>query len=299
MPSPSAAPHIRKLRYISGPTIPNCIFCGANPRLTQEHIFSKWLHRYLPAIRAGSYESIRGARKPEESEHHVIKRPGDIRDWQIRCVCEKTCNNGWMRKLVEDRARLILIPLVKGESVRITPSQQQIIAAWATMKAMVAEWNIRDHATTNHMQRKRMMWRQLPPQRGWGVWIGKFVSDTAKPETQRYHPKWESHPFLLLPDEIANERATKEATHFNSQASTQVIGQLFIHVFRSPMPNLIRRWTFTLPDKGSLFRIWPPSQVSIMWPGQAMTDLDATYTANAFMNFVLKIQRRELLASDR
>jgi hypothetical protein len=201
-----------------------------------------------------------------------------------------------MRRAIERRTQPILTSLIKGESIRITPQQQEIIAAWATMKAMVAEWNVRGHVTTSHMQRKRMMWRQLPPDHGWGVWIGRFVTDTTKPEAQRYNPKWESHPFLLLPDKVARARATKEATHFNSQAYTQVISQLFIHVFRSPMPNLIQRWHFALPDKGSLYRIWPPSQTSVMWPGRAMTDLDAIYTANAFMNFVLKTQRREMSA---
>jgi len=160
------------------------------------------------------------------------------------------------------------------------------------MKAMVAEWSIRGHITTNHMQRKRMMWRQLPPDRGWGVWIGRFVTDPKKPEEERYHPKWESHPFCLLPDRLVTVRPNKIATFFNSHASTQVVGELFIHVLRSPMPNLIPRWTFAPPNGGMLFRIWPRTETSIVWPQQAMTDLDAVYTANAFMNFMLGIQRK-------
>jgi hypothetical protein len=198
-----------------------------------------------------------------------------------------------MRQLVEDRARPFLLPFIKGESVRVLPAHQELIATWASMKVMVAEWMVRGHVTTNHMQRKRMMWQQLPPEQNWGVWIGRFVSDVRKPESERYHPKWESHPFLLLPDKQAARRPNKEATYFNSQASTQVIGELFIHVLRSPMPNLIPRWKFAPPNGGALFRIWPRSEVSIIWPQQTMTDMDAVYTANAFMNFMLGIQRRE------
>ena len=37
----------------------------------------------------------------------------------------------------------------------------------------------------------------------------------------------------------------------------------------------IEKWKFSPPDGGSLFRIWPPSDVSISWPGQIMTDRDA------------------------
>jgi hypothetical protein len=196
-----------------------------------------------------------------------------------------------MRQLVEDHARPVLLPLIRGEAFRISPAQQQLIATWATMKAMVAEWGQRGHVTTNHMQRKRMMWRQLPPEKNWGVWIGRFVSDANKPESERYHPKWESHPFLLLPDRLAARYPNKIATYFNSQSSTQVIGEFFVHILRSPMPNLIPRWKFTLPNRGTLFRIWPRTETSIVWPQRTMTDLDAVYVANAFMNYMLGLQR--------
>ena len=158
---------------------------------------------------------------------------------------------------------------------------------------MVGEWMIRGHATTNHMQRKYLMRHNLPPRNGWGVWIGHFQSDIRKPESERYNPLWESHPFLLLPDRVASRRPNKAATFYNSQATTQVIGQLLIHTFRSPMPNLIPRWKFALPDRGTLFRIWPATQTSIAWPAKTLSDFDAIYLANAFMNFVLKIQRRK------
>jgi hypothetical protein len=198
-----------------------------------------------------------------------------------------------MRTKIEDTAKPILISLIKGEPCRVFPADQVRIAAWAVLKAMVAEWMIRGHATTNHMQRKYLMRHHLPPKKGWGVWIGHFLSDASKPESERYHPLWEAHPFLLLPDNAAALRPNKVATFFNSQSSNQVIGQLFIQTLRSPMPNLIPRWKFVLPDRGTLFRIWPPTQTSIVWPGKSLSDLDAIYTANAFMNFVLRIQRRD------
>ncbi len=282
-----------KLKYITPPDIPKCIFCGAPPPLTGEHIFPRWCHKYLPPSTKVKYESVRGLRNPYESQHHVITRPGDIRHWKVPCVCHAHCNNGWMRNQIEDTAKPVLIPLIAGESYRIFPADQLRIAAWAALKAMVAEWMIRGHATTNHMQRKYLMRHNLPPQKGWGVWIGKFQSNKSKPESERYHPLWESHPFLLLPDHVAARRPNKVATYYNSQSSTQVIGQLLIHTLRSPMPNLIPRWKFAAPDRGTLFRIWPPTQISIAWPGKTLSDLDAAYTANSFMNFMLRIQRCE------
>jgi len=187
--------------------------------------------------------------------------------------------------------------LSRGESCRIFPADQTRIAAWAALKAMVAEWTIRGHATTHHMHRKYLMRHRLPPKKGLGVWIGHFITDKSKRE--RYYPLWEAHPYLLLSDNLAVRRPYREAPFFNSQSSTQVIGQLFIHVLRSPMPDLIPRWKFAMPNGGTLFRIWPPTQVSIAWPGKTMSDMDAAYTSNAFMNFVLGIQSRDFRARGR
>jgi len=286
-----------KLKYITPPNIRKCIFCGDVPPLTGEHVFPRWSHKYLPPETQKKYESIRGVRNPYDSNHHEIIRPGDIRHWTVKCVCHPHCNNGWMRKKIEDTTKPLLIPLITGEACRIFPADQARIAVWAVMKAMVAEWTIRKHATTNHMQRKYLMRHYLPPKNGWGVWIGHFVSDKNKKETERYHPLWEAHPFLLMPDNLAARRPNRIATYYNSQASTQIIGQLLIHVFRSPMPNLIPRWKFTLPDRGSLFRIWPPTQTSIAWPGKTLSDFDALIVANEFINFVLRIQRRDMPSS--
>jgi hypothetical protein len=252
---------------------------------------------YLPPQTENNYESLRGVCNPYDSNQYVITKPGDIRHWKVDCVCHARCNNGWMRPQIEDTAKPYLIPLIQGKECRIFPAAQARIAAWAVLKAMVAEWNVSGHATTNHMHRKYLMRHHLPPRNGWGVWIGDFESDERRHDSERYHPLWEAHPFLLLPPRFDQLRLDRVATYYNSQASTQVLGRLFIHVLRSPMPNLIPRWKFNLPNHGSLFRIWPPTQTSIVWPGKTLTDLDAIVFSNAFMNFMLNIQQRDIPAS--
>jgi hypothetical protein len=209
-----------KLRYITPPNIPKCIFCGEPPPLTGEHVFPRWSHQYLPPATVGNYESLRGIRNPTESVHYEITRPGDIRHWKVECVCHPRCNNGWMRLKIEDTAKPFLIPLIKGEECRIFPAAQSRIAAWAVLKAMVGEWNIRGHATTHHMHRKYLMRHHLPPKTGWGVWIGQFVTDKTK--TERYYPLWEAHPYLLTSEGFAARRPDEVATFYNSQSSTQV-----------------------------------------------------------------------------
>lgn len=192
--------------------------------------------------------------------------------------------------MVEDKARPVMISLIKGDPTLITPDHQKAIATWAILKSMIAEYDERSHVTVHHMQRKMLMRKHAPPSHGWGVWIGHYVR-------KNWAPHWISHPMLIIPDRLAARREDKRATYYNSHTSTQVIGQLFIHVMHSPMPNLIPRWKFTTPDKGTLSRIWPATGFSIRWPLNAMTDNDADYAAAAFYSMVLGSQRRRLAAA--
>jgi hypothetical protein len=257
-----------------------CIFCGSPGPLTDEHVFSRWTHRFLPPRSMKKYHVLRAETYIEKSDRFLFKRAGDIRDWQIECVCERRCNNGWMRQNIEDRARPIMIPLITGQPARILPEQQRVIAAWAVLKAMVAEYDRHGWVTTHHMQRKRLMRTLLPPERGWVVWIGHYARS-------RWVPFWGSSPFLYLSKQQERRaRADVRATHFNSHISTQVVGQLFIHVIRSPARSFVEGWRFSTPDKGALLRIWPPGGASIAWPGRTMTDRDADYAATSLKTFL-------------
>jgi hypothetical protein len=212
----------------------------------------------------------------DRSDVKLLKRSGDIRDWQIKCVCGK-CNNGWMRR-IENVSRLVMIPLILGTKCRVSPNQQKIIASWAILKAMIAEFDVHGHATTHHTQRKSMMKNQSMSMDTWTVWIGHYIRN-------RWVAYYGSIPFLYLSDKQLAKRTNMRATYYNSNISTQVVGQMFIHVIRSPASRFIKRWRFSTPDKGSLYRIWPPSQFSVTWPSNSMSDRDADYAASALANF--------------
>jgi hypothetical protein len=240
----------------------------------------------------GKTLSYRGMEYPNHIESQIVKMPGQPRDWQIKCVCggtHLTCNGGWM-KAIEDKARPILIPLITGRSTRLSYNDQIMIATWATLKAMISEYDLGGKVTTHHSQRKRMKNRQLPPKNGWGIWIGHY-------ERIRWKPEWISRPLLILPHERMIKRPSREATYFNSHTSTQVIGNLFIQIIRTPDPLIVERWRFAIPERGTLFHIWPSARFSIKWPGRALTDRDADFVASAFAIRLLEIARREMAAA--
>jgi len=271
----------RRAHKITFQEATRCIFCG-DPERTWEHIFSRWTHRHLmKRSLTKKYHVFRAVPDIDHSKYALAKRAGDIKDWQVKCVCEKKCNNGWMREKIEDPARRIMVPLIKGEETRITPDQQRRIAAWAILKAMVAEFDDNAYVTTHHMHRKYLMNNFMPPPKGWVVWIGCYSRGD-------WLPYWISTPWRWLFKHEEFQVAKIPVTHFNSHISTQVVGKLFIHVISSPGRDFIKGWRFSTPNKGALFRIWPPTSISINWPPQVMTDRDADYAAGALYFFLLE-----------
>ena len=266
--------------------ITKCVFCGST-NLNHEHVFSKWTHRFLAPRKPGRARSFVGTQFADRVIGQEIKLPGQVRDWQVKCVCggrHHTCNNGWMRE-IENRARPVLIPLIEGDEHRLYPPQQKIIATWAILKAIVGEYGGRHVVNVHHKQRKYLKTHSLPPKNGWGVWIGSYYR-------ANYRPEWVSRPFLLITKDVRSQVKDETATYYNSCASTQIVGKLFIHVVHSPMPDFIRRLHFHPPERGTLFRIWPDSETSIKWPSRALSDRDADSVSDGIATLLTEIKRK-------
>ena len=226
-----------------------CIFCGSTDELTSEHIISRRYHKFIPRTMK-SYKTLRSVEYPDRSSLRIGKRNADPRDWKVKCVCEKNCNNGWMREL-DDESESVLTPLFTGKPLRLTQEQQTTVATWTVMKAIVAEYEDPSDVSTHHTQRKVLFTRKLPPAQGWSVWIGYYPR-------RIWTPTYAIAPFLFLPPNTLAKRSSPLATHYNGSITTQVIGELFIQVSHAPKPFGIGKWRFPpLPDGGVLRRIWP------------------------------------------
>lgn len=235
----------------------------------------------MPPPIKGRTKALIGTHYIDRGEFFAGRLRGNIRDWQIKCVCggdDQTCNNGWMRKLVDEKASPILSRLIQGDEVRITSLQQQYIASWAALKCMIAEYGWGGVVTTHHTQRKRMRRLQLPPANGWGIWIGSCNPNTS-------NLAWKASPFPMgSPDDLRRVR-------YNSQTSTLRIKKLFVQVQRAPDARMID-WNFDLLDGGGLFRIWPPTSWSISWPGKTLSAREVELISTSLERAILAAAKK-------
>ena len=110
----------------------------------------------LPPSDDGKYRYSHTTQHPLDGE--TIRadrvRPGNLTSKQFRVVC-RACNHGWMNAL-EQAARPLLEPLIRGESCYLPPEKVHVVAKWIAMKAMVSEQSDRARVTTPYEARNAL-----------------------------------------------------------------------------------------------------------------------------------------------
>ena len=137
-----------------------CLFCP-NPVDSAEHIGSDWILEDL---------------KQSVDIKITIGKSGSI--WidspevLIKCVC-KTCNNGWMSEL-ENANKFPIHAMINNEPCGLTKRDQNKLARWAVMKAMVLDsCNPARRPFYVEAERENLKSSSIVPARTL-VWIGQF-----------------------------------------------------------------------------------------------------------------------------
>jgi hypothetical protein len=153
IPPPTLKPRGRR-------TAASCIFCGASPPLTAEHVWSKWLAAEVPDLGHFGTE-VTGVVGIPTTWRRRRRKASSVRP---KIVCA-TCNNGWMSALQEG-AKPYIAPLIRGESCSLASDQQELVASWLTMTAMTAPWANPDHGSWAIPQshRTELCTNRKPPQ---------------------------------------------------------------------------------------------------------------------------------------
>jgi hypothetical protein len=137
----------------------SCIFCGGRP-LTTEHTIPVWLAKLLNALEPEGPKNR--ATQWEEGGLTEFERSfgASLPSITVKAVC-RPCNTGWMSKL-ERRAQPIMAPMIRGETVRLTGTEQLEVAAWAAKTFMVSEFH-GSGPVVNRPEDRRLLRQLLRP----------------------------------------------------------------------------------------------------------------------------------------
>lgn len=187
--------------------------------MSKEHVVANWVGNVLPRysmrhIMTSSHET------PEGWSPTVAKREnGHMGTRQIRRVC-RVCNNGWM-KAIQDKAKPVLSPLMRGEWMPTVVEHTFVMSQWAGMTSMNLDASYWEAASVPFSDRNSFRETGMLPTT-WRVWIGRCSGPF---EMSMFHT-----PMTLATPPEEGEALTTNNAHSNYFQ----LGQLVIHTVRLP-----------------------------------------------------------------
>lgn len=118
-----------------------CPFCGSTGPLTKEDAWPRWLNQALtaPAGPGTAHDITLDGNKVVR----VLKRTATgYNTARVPGICA-ACNNGWMSRL-EQAAAPLLLPMINGETVTLDRRQQAVVTAWVTKTGLVFDQRAKD-----------------------------------------------------------------------------------------------------------------------------------------------------------
>jgi hypothetical protein len=260
-----------------------CIFCNGTG-LSKEHIWSDWLKKYLKQD-SSSQQLITDLFLDHTTKTAYIREvrkdfQGTMNQRKVRKVCEK-CNNGWMRKTVDDSLTFVK-SMIHGEPVSLNRHSQVALSAWIAISTVMAEFT--DHpekVIIPAADRKTIMETSAPPDL-WTIYIGKYSG------TKWGGPIWHDHRVtgyfsennlgLLPPGPLTFSTPGIK----KGQLTTYALGFLIIQAC-SVVDDEEKVLGFRkFPRHDALLQIWPIRSDIVNWPCAAVIrdpDLDALFSS--------------------
>lgn len=116
------------------------------------------MHELLPLGPEGKYSGELIDENPKTravNRHDKHTKPGELFTKKMKVVCAP-CNNEWMSGM-EDAVKPLLTPIIKGEAVTLEAGDLELIARWATLKAIASEHDRRNTEVTPQAERTAFM----------------------------------------------------------------------------------------------------------------------------------------------
>lgn len=121
-----------------------CVFCDKGGGLTREDVWPKWLTKLLgPTPPNVIHELI-------DTDRKVVRQfETSSLEAVVRQVCAE-CNNGWMGTL-ETSNQGVLTSLIRGQSIRLTPTSQVGLTRWLIKTGMMLDLSIHEQSIPSNL----------------------------------------------------------------------------------------------------------------------------------------------------
>jgi hypothetical protein len=215
------------------------------------------MHRFLP--------EKQGAQHLFAEAEPIESRPfGRVlhKHFKPQVVCEP-CNNGWMSRL-EIATKPILLQLMLGQAMHLDRDAQTVLATWACLKNMVAEFSDPATRATSAADLQWMYDEHLPPLRA-TLWIGEH---TGTEWTTRYR-----HQGMRISHGVVRVASDSPP---NGQVTTLAVGRIIFHLLALPEGFLYGGVPIPQGPIAACIRQIYPSTTPFDWPlARTLTDADA------------------------
>jgi hypothetical protein len=253
-----------------------CIFCNRKGKKSKEHIWPVWMHGHLPRLGDGeNISEVNTFRWKEQTEAKKQTRQGHLTTKKLRVVC-RICNNGWMNEL-EGEVKPILIKILRRETIDLCAKDQEILARWIVLKAIIGEHSEKEtHMTPSEDRSLLRLNKKIPDYFTIYIGLHNAEADTAwlrTSQTIALSPEGPSPPLGRLKR--------------NMQSIAFVCGPLFVFVFAVREDDIepteflrLKKLARIFPKQSDIIK-WPPTDIltakemgRVAWALDEMTNLD-------------------------
>jgi hypothetical protein len=228
----------------------NCIFCKKEASLSDEHLFSEWMHGLFDkSIQGRSQIRVQVALEREATliSPDLNMGQGKLLNKKIKGPCHP-CNNEWMSKS-ETKVAPILSSLIKGNRTTLDTAKQNDIALWSAIKTVIGEYTDLPTQGISQYERSYIYEKKEPPPH-WQIYIGQFFGKQDMPAYKHIGSRATYDTQPRIPKFLALELPC------NTQMTTLMLGHICIHI-RSTTDKYI-----------NLPQISPVKDLALLWPNQ-------------------------------
>jgi hypothetical protein len=207
-------------------------------------VLAQWISREFPGAAVWEMENVITGNKFKSDRINLVSRKPCVR-----------CNTGWMRRL-ESEAKPILVPLMTGTPLTLTPEQQLIIVRWFAKTVIIHEFLDKGPYYFQPDERKALESGLVVPSPTL-FFLGRYAG-----------PKPVTTYAIHIP--LTAGANTDRATPVNAYAATFTIKQLALQVFSLRVPPQLPFNNIAINLPGNLgdmaLQVWPVIDESLRWP---------------------------------